>query len=256
MTIRRPIFDAIRTARGRGWAANDPEVGTIDGFLSSIGVPTTVTPPVQIGLTAADFRLAASTLGCSVAQIRAIDEIESGGGWFNDVRTAILDLDGPGGFIDGPALPKMLFEAHIFDRETGGRFRTSNPNLSSKAWNRALYVGGQDEWGRLYRAMQLDSTAALRSASVGRYQIMGFNYALAGFTSVEAFWIAMKTSELDHLEAFVAFIRNSNLVAALRRISTIHADCVDFAKGYNGTGYAANEYHVKLARAFKKWSVA
>lgn len=211
-------------------------------------------PPPQVGLSAQDFAQVAAKLGCSVAQIRAVWEVESGGGWFTDVRANILDLDGPGGFIDGPNLPKILFEAHIFDRQTGGRFRKDYPNLSSARWNRALYVGGVGEWERLNRAMQLDRTAALMSASVGGAQIMGFNFKLAGFPTVDAMWAAMKTSERAHLDAFAAFITASGLAVALRKISTTHADCIAFASGYNGSGYAANEYHVKIARAFAKWS--
>ncbi|PXW67901.1 uncharacterized protein DUF3380 [Blastomonas natatoria] len=172
------------------------------------------------------------------------------------LRADILAADGPGGFLDGPHLPKILFEAHIFDRETGGRFRASHPNISSRTWNRKLYVGGQGEWLRLYQAMQLDRRAALRSASVGGAQIMGFNHQLAGFDTVEAFWDAMKTSERAHLAAFVSFIRNRGLVSALRAISNRPADCIAFAKGYNGSGFAANEYHIKIAGAHAKWSAA
>ncbi len=209
----------------------------------------------QIGLSDADFAKAATALGCTIAQIRAVDEVESGGGWFKDVRADILAVDGPGGFIDGPSLPKILFEAHIFDRETQGRYRSRVPNLSSARWNRSLYVGGQAEWGRLHRAMLFDREGALKSASVGRYQIMGFNHKLADFDTVEAFWDAMKESERAHLDAFVTFIGKSGLGDALRRISNVHADCIPFAKGYNGGGYAKHDpgYHIRLARAHKKF---
>lgn len=243
---RKPFFDGLRTTLARPLTNNDVVAG--HQFLDALQ------PPAQIGLTAADFAHAARALQCTVAQIRAVDEVESGGGWFKDVRADILAVDGPGGFVDGPHLPKILFEAHIFDRQTGGRFRQSHPNLSSAKWNKALYIGGQGEWTRLWRAMQLDRVAALRSASVGRYQIMGFNHALAGFDDVEAFWEAHKRSEKDHLDAFVTFIQRSNLGDALRKISNVHADCIPFSKGYNGPGYAANQYHIRLARAHKKWS--
>jgi hypothetical protein len=247
---RKPVFDAVRAIAG---ALSQAQVTEID---SAIDVALGIRPPVrpQIGLADSDFVDAARSLGCTVAQIRAVWEVESGGGWFKDVRADILAADGSGGFIDGPNLPKILFEAHVFDRETGGRFRASHPNLSSREWNRKLYVGGQGEWLRLNRAMQLDRRAALRSASVGGAQIMGFNHQLAGFDTVEAFWDAMKVSEREHLIAFVNFIRNRGLVSALRAISNVHADCIAFAKGYNGKGYAANEYHIKIARAHATWS--
>lgn len=217
--------------------------------------PPTPEGVTQLGLTAEDWRWAAQRLGCTVAQIRAVWDVEcAGSGWFTDVRGDILAKDGPGGFLDGPHLPKLLFEAHIFDRLTKGRFRRTHPNLSSAKWNRSLYVGGQAEWGRLHEAMKLDRNAALQSASYGGPQIMGFNHKLAGFATVEAFVDAMKTSERAHLEAFVNFIINSGLGDELRRVSNVHADCAPFAKGYNGSGYAKNAYHVKIAKAHDKRS--
>lgn len=254
MIDRKPIFQAVRQIRG-GIPFTLGEVAILDdGIDAALGASQLPVAKPQVGLTEEDFTSAAARLGCSVAQIRAVDEVESGGGWFLDVRQEILDVDGPGGFIDGPNLPKILFEAHVFDRETGGRFRNSHPNLSSAKWNRALYVGGQGEWTRLYKAMELDRVAALKSASVGRYQIMGFNYKAAGFATVEAYWDAMKESEAKQLAAFVTYIVNAGLGDELRKISNVHADCIPFAKGYNGAGYAANNYHVKLAKAHKKWS--
>lgn len=256
MLNRKPIFDAVRLIRG-GQAFTLPEVRILDaGIDAALGVPEVLAPvaTAQIGLSYPDFAAAADRLQCTVAQIRAVDEVESGGGWFTDVRQNILALDGEGGFLDGPNLPKILFEAHIFDRETNGKYRTSHPNISSKNWNRSLYVGGQGEYTRLYAAMKLDRTAALKSASVGRYQIMGYNHVLAGFSTVEAYWEAMKQSEAAQLSAFVHYVQAAKLDDELRKISNVHADCIPFAKGYNGAGYAQNNYHVKLAKAHKKWS--
>lgn len=285
-TADKPIYDLFR-AKKRLWSGqpmaglSTPEFNEIRDTLAAYearmrgplgsglsGTAAAATAPTahpggpegqilpEVGLSDADFRWASGQLGCSVAQIRAVDEVESGGGWFIDVRAQILDLDGPDGFIDGPNLPKMLFEAHHFARRTTpkNRFNDTHPNISSASWNRSLYVGGQGEWVRLHRAIELDRTAALMSASVGRYQIMGFNHLAAGFLGVEAFWEAMKESERRHLEAFVAFIKSAKLTNALFRISNVHADCVPFASGYNGAGYEANDYHVKIARAHKKWS--
>ena len=238
-SFTQPQWDAIKAV--------------LDGQPEPAPSPEGVT---QVGLSKKDFDRAASKLSCTVAQIRAVDEVESGGGWFTDVRADILNKDGPGGFIGGPHLPKILFEAHKFDKYSNGRFRSSHPNLSSSKWNRALYVGGQAEWVRLYEAMMLDRTAALMSASVGRYQIMGFNYKLAGFANVELFWDAMKTSEAAHLDAFVQFVINSGLADELRRVSNVHADCIPFARGYNGAGYAQHNppYNVRIARAHAKFS--
>ena len=97
--------------------------------------------------------------------------------------------------------------------------------------------------------MSLDGQAALESASWGRFQIMGFNFAACGYKSVMAFVRAMYESEGKQLDAFVAFIRHANLTAALRE-----KRWADFARGYNGPGYAANSYDQKLQAAYEKFS--
>lgn len=228
------------------------------GLIPAPAIPEimkTDTGPVSLVLTEQDYIDGAAMLQCTVAQIKAVFEVEaSGAGWFTDVRAEILAHDGEGGFLDGDNLPKILFEAHIFDRETGGRFRKSHPKLSSPKWNRALYVGGQGEYIRLSDAMELDRTAALRSASWGAPQIMGFNHKLAGYPDVESFVAGMKSGVRAHLLAFVSFIKNSGLADELRRVSNNPADCAPLARGYNGTGYAANAYDVKIAAAHRKHS--
>lgn len=253
---RAPVFSAIKSLR-QGKAFSPAEVIAIDSLLDTLGIAPAsngAATPIAIGLTLADFRTAAATLGCTSAQIRAVWEVESGGGWFTDVRSDILALDGPGGFLDGPHLPKILFEAHVFDRQTAGRYRHSHPNLSSRVWNRKLYIGGQGEYVRLWKAMQLDRHAALMSASVGGAQIMGFNHRLAGFDTVEAYWEAMKVSEAAHLRAFATFIENRGLVKALKAVSNNPEDCIAFARGYNGPGYARSNYHVKIAQAHARYA--
>ena len=227
---------------------------TADALVSHLGLTIKPPPVPKIGLLPHHFELTARSLDVSVAQLRAVDEVESGGGWFVDVRANILDLDGPGGFLDGPELPKILFEAHHFGRLTKNRYDGTHPNLSSPRWNRRLYVGGEGEWARLHRAMQLDREAALKSASVGRYQIMGFNHAAAGYSNVEAFWEAMKRSELEHLLAFEAFIRNAGIVKFLRKVSGDPESCAPFALAYNGPGYATHRYHERIARAYRKFA--
>jgi hypothetical protein len=251
----RAAFAAAVRPFGPGGRLLPEHMPAFNALADALGL--TAEPAIaQLGLTDADFARAAQSLGCTVPQIRAVWEVESGGGWFKDVRADILARDGPGGFLDGPNLPKILFEAHKFDEFTKGKYRSTHPNLSSAKWNRALYVGGEAEYLRLYAAMQLDREAALKSASVGGAQIMGYNHKLAGYATVDGFWAAMKRSEAAHLDAFVSFVKAAGLADKLRRISRVHADCAPFAAGYNGSGYRANQYDAKLAKAFSKWSKA
>jgi hypothetical protein len=247
------LYRAIKSVAVNG-KLSTPEFQMFEAILKrDPNAPTS--PVIQIGLSAQDWVDAAAELRCTVAQIKAVWEVEcSGSGWFVDVRGEILAADGPGGFLDGPHLPKLLFEAHWFDRFTQGKYRQSHPNLSSASWNRRLYVGGQGEWVRLWNAIKLNEEAALKSASYGGPQIMGFNHKLAGFETVQAYVAAMKVSEANHLKAFVKFIINNGMLDELRKINNDPINSRPFARKYNGSGYAANSYDVKIATAHRKYA--
>jgi hypothetical protein len=169
---------------------------------------------------------AAKKIGCTVAAVRAVIDVESRGGFLPDGR------------------PKILFERHYFSRLTGAKFDRSNADVSAKKWGG--YKGGAAEYDRLGRALQLDRTAALRSASWGAFQIMGDNYRACGFGNVEDFVSAMVAGEPEQLDAFVNFVRKSGLDDELIRL-----DWAAFARGYNGPAYKANKYDERLAAAFR-----
>lgn len=182
-------------------------------------------------ITEADYRAAAQALGCHVAAVKAVAEVESSGN----------------GFLPSGE-PKILFEAHIFDRLTNGRFRKAYPNISSASWNRALYgPAGLHQHRRLQTAVALDRDAALQAASWGRFQIMGFNWRACGYLSLQEFVNDMHASEAGHLRAFVGYVRSRGLADELQRL-----DWAGFAYGYNGSGYAENRYDTKLAAAYKR----
>lgn len=217
--------------------------------MAPVAPPLAKPPPLQ----EQDYVDAAAALHPQATPrlIRAVKTVESGGGWFTDVRADILDRDGPGGFLDGPDLPKILFEAHKFSGHTGHRYDGTHPNISSRSWNRALYVGGPGEYIRLHQAMQLDRAAALMSASVGMFQILGENYRAAGYASVELYWEAMKVSERAHLLAFVSFVKANGLVDELLLIPQGNGG--PFAGKYNGPGQVA-VYGAKLVDAYRHGS--
>lgn len=191
-------------------------------------------PKGSSSLTEGDFARAAAKLGCEVAAVKAVTAVESGSSGF---------------FASGR--PKILFEAHVFSKQTGHRYDATNPDISSPKWNRSLYKYGEKEYERLVAAMALDRTAALKSASWGRFQIMGFNCQQAGYPNVEIFVQAMYQSEGNHLDAFVSFLQKSPMAAALRE-----KRWADFARSYNGAGYATNHYDVKIEQAYKKYAGA
>lgn len=185
----------------------------------------------DVPITEQAFADAAEDLDCDVAAIKAVAEVESaGGGFLSDGR------------------PKILFERHWFRRLTKGQFNSTNPNISGP-WDKNEYKGGAGEYDRLDEALQLDREAALQSASWGKFQIMGFNYGTCGYSNVEDFVESMVESEDGHLEAFIGFVERNGLDKHLRSLNWNK-----FAFGYNGPKYRQNNYHIKMARAYEKYS--
>ena len=143
----------------------------------------------------------------------------------------------------------MLFEPHIFYRELSGSELNEaiRLGLAYKKWGTRRYP--RDSYPRLEAAMRINEEAALRSASWGLGQIMGFNHKLAGYNSAKEMVEDFLDDEEKHLNAAVTFIISSGLDDELRE-----HDWHGFARGYNGSGYKKNGYHTKLAAAYSKWS--
>jgi hypothetical protein len=177
-----------------------------------------------------DFERAAAALGCEPEAIRAVADVEAPGGGFDP---------------DGIA-PKILFEAHWFSRLTARAFDATHPDISSPRYNPALYVGGPAEHKRLQKAVALNRDAALMSASWGRFQIMGFNWRIAGASSLQDFINRMYRSEGAHLDCFVNVIKAMGLADELR-----DHRWQDFKKVYNGP--RPNDYAERIRDAFRKY---
>src|ERR1700723_2450270 len=101
--------------------------------------------------------------------------------------------------------PKILFERHIFSRLTAGQYDAHDPDISQPTPG-GYGPSGTHQYDRLNAAIQLDETAALKSASWGLGQIMGENFNPAGNPSVDAMVSDMVASEDSHLRAMVRFI--------------------------------------------------
>jgi len=179
-----------------------------------------------------DYVAAAFTLECEVAAIRAVCEVEAPNGGFATNGRCVT-----------------LFEGHQFHKYTKGRFSAKYPTLSYPVWTTKHYGRNSTaEQLRLKQAMELDYAAALMSTSWGRFQIMGFNFALCGFTNVVDFVKAMEESEQLQLDAFVQYIISVSLQDELQ-----DHRWADFARKYNGPAYVKNAYDTKLAKAYDKW---
>jgi hypothetical protein len=187
------------------------------------------TPSANKFLSDADFKQAANLLDVDVAIIKAIVAVESSGR----------------GFLK-EGQPKILFERHIFYKQTQGVYASKHPDICNK--KTGGYLGNAAEWDRLERAIQLDRKAALKSASWGLGQIMGFNHEVVGYSDIDDFVQAMHESEAKQLAAMMNFLKASNLVSALR-----DRDWQKIARFYNGPN-GVGVYDVKLAKAYKSFA--
>jgi hypothetical protein len=186
--------------------------------------------PVR-GLSSEDFEAAAKALDVDAALIQAIAEVETSGNAFDD-----------------SGRPRILFERHYFHRQTAGRYDARHASISNA--KSGGYGKFSAQYTKLEEAYKLAPEAALRSASWGRFQIMGNNFKAAGYSSVSEFVLAMTRAESEHLKAFSNFVLSHKAMhAALKK-----QDWAAFAKAYNGPGYKANKYDTKLAEAYQHFS--
>lgn len=188
------------------------------------------------------FNRAARLIGCRVAMIKAFAKVESGP---------------HGAFLD-TGEPVILFERHKFHRFTNGRYGgefVKDPEISLEVSGISFPKAGgygpvSIQHKKLHRASEFDRDAALKSCSWGLFQLMGFNYPLCGFTTLQQFINAMYESVDRHLDAFVQFIlSDKNLRQAL-----VDEDCTKAARIYNGLQYAKNKYDIKLKEALHYFS--
>lgn len=161
---------------------------------------------------------------------------------------AVLTVETTGcGFLPDRR-PKILFERHIFHRETNGKFDATAPDISNQTGG-GYGAGGAHQYERLARAVALDRRPALRSASWGIGQVMGFNAESVGFASVEQMVQEMAESEDVQLRGMLEFVHGHGLHRAMQE----HA-WRTFARGYNGSDFEKNEYDTKLDKAFTRLS--
>lgn len=183
------------------------------------------------------FTDSAVKIGCDVAAIKAVAEVESSGD----------------GFMKNGSV-KILFEPHVFWQQlkrigiNPKDHLTGNEDILYQIWGAKPYGKYSEQHSRLERAKLISEEAALKSASWGKFQIMGYNHLASGYQSVFDFVVAMKRDEDSHLAAFVSFVLSKNLDDEL-----INLEWAAFAFGYNGSGYKKNKYDEKLAAAYNKY---
>jgi hypothetical protein len=180
------------------------------------------------GLSSDGLARVSSNLGVHAPEIWTVLAVETSGcGFLPDRR------------------PQILYERHIFHRLTGGRFDDGDISDEDPG---GYGPRGAQQYDRLAKAIAKDRNSALQSASWGIGQVMGENYGLAGFPSVETMVTAMTQSEDAQLAAVGTFLVGAHLDLSLQA-----HDWTSFARRYNGPNYVINRYDVRLNGEFQKY---
>lgn len=177
-------------------------------------------------------------LGCTMPQLNAVSEVESSRGW------------------DRSGLLTCLYERHYAWR--WARIRVpllSNPAPGGYTID-ADNDGINDSWEKVADALLKWGQVAFEFASWGGFQIMGAWWDELGYKNPTDFVWGMTRSEAAHYEAFARYIEVFGLINALRAVSSVPADNVEFARRYNGPGYKRYDYHRKIAAAHRRHSAA
>lgn len=181
-------------------------------------------------VTVEEISAFARRLGGSMKQVRAVAQVESAGGGFNE---------------DGQ--PKALYERHYAWK----RLRIKIPFLSDPSPGGytidADKDGICDSWEKIADLALRSPLAAFESASFGKFQIMGAWAAKLGYGNAVEFAYALSRSEAAHYEALCRYIEVFGGVGKFRALSPNPAACRPFAEFYNGPRQKG--YDVRLARA-------
>jgi LysM repeat protein len=238
--------------------------GLLDLFAAYMGA----------AITEHDWRMAAESLQCETAVLKAFADVESGG------HSSFWRLNK----ADGAHIPALLFERHRFSRETKHKYDKTHPDISwPEPYRKQSLLGTTDKkmsdgtvgandiyhadyasaYLRLINAYQLDANAALASCSWGKFQIMGDNFALCGTKQVDEFVQLVCQSEFEQIKLVVEFIRRKP--ATWKDIhhkelgkypslweSAKAKDWPMIAFNYNGSGYKTFSYDTKLKAAYEK----
>lgn len=191
-------------------------------------------------LTDSDYERAAAELGNGVTMkhMKASKKVEAPRGAFDDLGR-----------------PSILYERHVFSRNTSpkGRFNASHPDISAvRGYGPGGYGSFSAQYAKLEAAYALDPEAAFEGCSWGAFQVLGENAVSMGYQSARAMAVELATSEAAHLASYVAFIKVNHLADELGQcVAGDPASCVPFVSVYNGGGYASFGYHTKFAEALR-----
>lgn len=194
----------------------------------------------KLRLQPGDIAEVARPYGLTEAHIRTVGEVETAGKSYDSLGQVAF-----------------LFEPHIFYKNVP-KEKLQVAIQTGLAYPKWKGPGSYPKtpalrWAQFLKAVDLDETAAIKSASWGYGQIMGSEHGECDFASPQEMLTAFYQSEKEQIKAMMALIKHRGLDKDLKNFPDITA-CRHFALRYNGSGYEKNNYHNKLHDAFVRWS--
>ena len=170
---------------------------------------------------------------------------------------SVIEVETSGKGFDSSGHPIFLFEPHKFYQNVSKQL-LAEAIKQGLAYPRWKGPGSYPKtpalrWQQFQKAVALDETAAISSASWGLGQIMGSEYNEAGYTSPQELLVAFCESELNQVQGMANLIQARGLDADLRGFPDM-VHCRHFALRYNGKAYEKNNYHNKLHDAYNRWA--
>lgn len=166
------------------------------------------------------------------------------------IAVAILAQESGGRAYGADGRLIIRFENHLFYTNWGKRnealyhehFRTGSPAWTGHQWRpsadgdwRECHTSQSVEWEVFSFASTLDDPAAKKSISMGLPQVLGSNFGILGFASVQDMFNAFIASERNQVIAFFDFLEG-NGSRAVNALQT--RDFRTIASIYNGAGQA------------------
>ncbi len=170
------------------------------------------------------------------------------------VSVAVLAVESGGQAFASDGHMIIRFENHIFYQYWGknnqaeyNKYFSFNPNqvwtdhkwrpTPSSPWQ-DVHASQTSEWQVFNFACTLNEDAARMSISMGAPQIMGFNYSVVGYSTVNGMYNAFSASARDQVIGFFDFVQGvASNGAAIKALQS--GDYQQFATYYNGSGQAA-----------------
>ena len=190
--------------------------------------------------------------------IDAIVSAAKAEGWPASALLAVVECETSGKpFEQDGHTPSLLFERHKFysemQKHQPSKLRAAiSAGLAIPKWSRKTQYKDQGtSSGRLAviaKARAIDEEVANRAASWGLGQTMGFNAERLKYEDATHMVGELSKGIAEQIDALVREVKTSHLDKYLKA-----KNWAAFARGYNGSGYAQNQYDTRMAAADARW---